>query len=229
MLDNYLGLKESIEKEIGFALTFEGIHKWIAFIHSKQNDILPVPNRYFGVYEDGTLKVRGIEARRHDTPVFFCKFQQEVLETMSKGNNIKEVKALLPKVVDIYHKYVQLLKENKVPIDELAFTKRLSKDSNKYQNRNTIESNALTKLNNEGKFLKAGETVQYIITDYYQTKSKNNRAIPIELLNERTSYDVKRYIELLTEACNSVTEPFGSKLQVSPIPVSSLHSQSEKI
>jgi DNA polymerase elongation subunit (family B) len=223
MLDDYLELKKSIEKETGFALTFEGIHKWIAFIHSKQNNILPVPNRYFGVYEDGTLKVRGIEARRHDTPVFFCKFQQEILEIMSEGNNIKEVKALLPKVKDIYHKYVQLLKENKVTVDELAFTKRLSKDSNKYQNRNTIESNALTKLNNEGKFLKAGETVQYIITDYYQTKSKNNRAIPIELINERTSYDVKRYIELLTEACNSVIEPFGLKLT---IPVSSLQSYS---
>ena len=56
MLDNYLELKESIEKETGFALTFEGVHKWIAFVHSKQNNILPVPNRYFGVYEDGTLK-----------------------------------------------------------------------------------------------------------------------------------------------------------------------------
>jgi DNA polymerase elongation subunit (family B) len=94
MLEDCLELKESIEKETGFALSFEGILKWIAFIHFKQNDILPVPNRYFGVYENGTLKIRGIEARRHDTPVFFCKFQQEVLEIMSKGNNINEVKAL---------------------------------------------------------------------------------------------------------------------------------------
>jgi DNA polymerase elongation subunit (family B) len=82
--------------------------------------------------------------------------------------------------------------------------KRLSKDSNNYQKRNTIESNALEKLNNQGKFLKAGETLQYVITDYYQTRSKNSRAIPIEMINERTSYDVKRYIELLTEACNSL-------------------------
>ena len=223
MLDDCLELKESIEKETGFTLTFEGIYKWIAFIHSKQNDILPVPNRYFGVYEDGTLKVRGIEARRHDTPVFFRKFQQEVLELMSKGNNIKEVKSLLPKVKDIYHKYEQLLKENKVPIDELAFTKRLSKDSNNYQKRNTIESNALEKLNNQGKYLKAGETLQYVITDYYQIRSKNIRAIPIELVNEgRTCYDVNRYIELLTETCNSVTEPFG--LEMTLPPVSSLQS-----
>jgi hypothetical protein len=52
--------------------------------------------------------------------VFFCKFQQEI-EIMPEGNNIKEVKSLLPKVIDVYHKYVQLLKENKVPTDELAF------------------------------------------------------------------------------------------------------------
>ena len=62
MPDDCLELKESIEKETGFALTFEGIHKWIALVHSKQNDILPLPNRYFGAYEDGTLKIRGIEA-----------------------------------------------------------------------------------------------------------------------------------------------------------------------
>ena len=145
---------------------------------------------------------------------------------MSKGNNIKGVKALLPKVIDVYHKYVQLLKENKVPLDDLAFTKRLSKDSNKYQNRNTIESNALAKLNNQGKFLKAGETLQYIITDYYQKTRSNNRATPVELINESTCYDVKRYIELLTEACSSTTEPFGLKMTLPPIPISSLQSYS---
>ena len=64
----------------------------------KQNDILPVPNRYFGVYQDGTVKVRGIEARGHDTPVFFRKFQQEALDIMSKGDNVEEVKSLLPKM-----------------------------------------------------------------------------------------------------------------------------------
>ena len=146
------------------------------------------------------------------------------MEIMSKGNNTKEVKALLPKVKDMYM-YVQLLKENKVPLDELAFTKRLSKDSNKYQKRNTL-SNALTKLNSQGKYLKAGEILQFVITDYYQTRSKNNRAIPVELINERTCYDVKRYTELLRETCNSVTESFGLKLMLPSMPVSSLQSYS---
>jgi hypothetical protein len=66
--------------------------------------------------------------------------------------------------------------------------------------------------------------LERLITDYYQTRSKNNRAIPIEMIDERTSYDVKRYIELLTEACNSVTESFGLKLTSPLLLVSSLQS-----
>jgi DNA polymerase, archaea type len=64
----------------------------------------------------------------------------------------------------------------------------------------------------EGKSLRAGEVLQYIITDYYQTRSKNNIAIPVEIINKSTVYDVRRYTELLRQTCNSVTEPFGLKL-----------------
>jgi DNA polymerase elongation subunit (family B) len=71
------------------------------------------------------------------------------------------------------------------------------------------------KLNSEGKFPSPGEFLQYIITYYYQTRSKNSRAIPIEIIDKRTSYsyDIRRYTELLTQTCNSVTEPFGLKLE----------------
>src|SRR5215469_10908705 len=191
--EDYLELKESIQKETGFDISFEGIYKWIVFVSSKikNRHHLPIPNRYFGVFEDGVLKVRGIEERRHDTPPLLSKCQREILEIMATGNNINEVKALMPKVKDTFDKYVRLLKEDNVGLEELIFTKRLSKNSNNYQQRNTIENNALKKLNREGKSL---------------------RAIPVEIIDKRTAYDVKRYTELLRQTCNSVTEPFGLKL-----------------
>ena len=110
-----------------------------------------------------------------------------------------------------------LLKEKRVPVEELVFIKRLSKDSNEYlQNRDTIENSARRLLESEGKYLKAGEILRYVITDYnYRNNrktgsSRNNRAIPAELFDDNTStYDVRRYIELLAKTCNSVTEPFG--------------------
>lgn len=44
--------------------------------------------------------------------------------------------------------------------------------------------------------------------DYYPEKKNNNRSIPIELIDETNTitYDVQRYIELLAQTCNSVTE-----------------------
>jgi DNA polymerase, archaea type len=221
-IQDYLKLKESIEKETGFKISFEGTYKWIAFIHSKANDILPVPNRYFGVFEDGNLKIRGIEARRHDTPIFFSRCQNEILEVMAaRGNTINEVKALMPKVNDIFQKYAALLKEGRVPIEELVFTKRLSKNSSEYQNRDTIENSVLRLLESEGKYLKAGEILKYVITNYYHNRKKrlsnnnnNNRAIPIELFDDKNNTcDVRRYTELLAEVCNSVIEPFGHTLR----------------
>ena len=102
------------------------------------------------------MKIRGIEARRHDTPTLFNRCQNEILEVMAKGNTINEVKALMPTVKDVFQKYVTLLKERrKVPLEELAFTKRLSKNSNEYQkNRDTIENDVMHQLDAEGKYLK---------------------------------------------------------------------------
>jgi DNA polymerase I len=207
----YIKLKELIELQTGFKVSFEGIYKWIVFVHSKIDDTLPVPNRYFGVFEDGSLKIRGIEARRHDTPQLFSKCQNEILEIMANGNTINEVKALMPKVKDIFYNYVHLLYQRRVPFEELVFTKRLSKNSNEYeQNRNTVENNSIQQLlEKEGKSIKAGEILKYVITSDYYRKQSKRRAVPIELINDKTTYNVRRYTELLAEVCNSVTEPFG--------------------
>jgi hypothetical protein len=83
--------------------------------------------------------------------------------------------------------------------------------------RNTVESTAINLLHKEGKSLKAGELLGYVITDFYQ-RSSTTRAVPIELIDMQnsTTYDIRRYIELLAEVCNSVTEPFGDSLQFLP-------------
>ena len=211
----YLKLKESIEQQTGFKISFEGLYKWIVFTSSKQNDTLPVPNRYFGSFENNSLKIRGLEIRRHDTPVFFSKFQNEILEVIARGNSINEVKKLMLEVMNTFQKYAIRLKEGQVPLEELIFTKILSKDFDEYQKgRNTVENSAINLLNSEGKTMKAGELLRYVITDYYQRYSVI-WAIPIELITfdmektKNTTYDLIRYKGLLAETCNSVIEHFG--------------------
>lgn len=210
--EDYEALKQAIENETHFDISLEGVYKWIAFVPSKINDIVGVPNRYFGVFEDEILKLRGIEARRHDTPIFFSNYQQLVLNMIAEADTIYEVKMTLPKIRYMFEKHLTFLKERKVPLNELAFTKRTSKAFDEYKDRNTIEKNALSNLRGEGKSLRAGQILKYIITDYYRKGSKI-RSIPIELATSQTKYDIKRYCEILEQVTNTVTEPFGLSIK----------------
>ncbi len=179
---DYLELKNAVQRETDFEISFEGVYKWIAFVHSKEDAKLPVANRYFGAFDNGSLKIRGIEARRHDTPALFKKFQLEVLNIMASGNTITEVRALMPQVQATFaKKYARLLKDRKVSIDDLISVKNVSKDTDQHSERNTIENAALGRLAQEDKILKAGQTLRCIISDY----GKNiRRATPVELVDE---------------------------------------------
>jgi DNA polymerase-2 len=206
--NDYFKLKETIENITEFDISFEGIYKWIAFLPSEINSHVSVLNRYFGVFEDGTLKSRGIETRRHDTPQFITQCQKEVLKIMSNADSIQDIKqnklSLITKKIDVF---LSLLKERKVLHEDLIVTKILSKDHNQYNDRNTLENSVLKQLELNGEYLKAGQILQYIITDYDGSLLK--RTVPIQLIDYRINYDRKRYSKLLIDTCNTVLKPFG--------------------
>jgi hypothetical protein len=44
----------------GYISNLEGIYHWIIFLPSKVHSDRPVPNRYFGIFQDGSLKDKGV-------------------------------------------------------------------------------------------------------------------------------------------------------------------------
>jgi DNA polymerase elongation subunit (family B) len=204
--EDYERLRREIEAETKFAISFEGIYKWIAFLPSKVEAGVPVLNQYFGTYADGKLKVRGIEARRHDTPPFFSKCQLEVLELLARAGTVEEARAMVDDCVGVFLRHTRSLLEHRAPIEGLVFTRNLSKKPGEYANR-SLTSVVADQLVREGAELHAGEAVQYIITDY-RSRSPGRRAAALELVDEKTVYDARRYVELLAEACSTVLKPF---------------------
>jgi DNA polymerase-2 len=205
----YENLRRDIEKETGFSISFEGVYKWIVFDSSKTNSMLPALNRYFGAFMDGTIKMRGIETRRHDTPPIFVKFQEELLQTMATLDNINEIHNSVHRLEDIYHRYRNKITSGNVAFADLIFTKRISKNSNDYVDRNTIENCVLKILTNNGKTLRAGEEIKYVITDYY-SKNHLERALPVDLVTDRQiiKYDVHRYCDLIHDIYGSIIKNF---------------------
>jgi DNA polymerase elongation subunit (family B) len=204
--DEYLQLKSEMEEKTGFPMSFEGIYKWVTFLPSKVDSNLPVLNRYFGAYEDGRLKVRGIEARRHDTPLAFTKCQLQILRILAKADSIDEAKSRVPECIHIFLEHANALECHETPVTELAFTTNLSKGPNEYTSM-TVQRSAVNRLVGEGAQLHAGEGIRYVITDYDGRDSR--RATPLSMLGDEKSYDAKRYIKLLADTCASVLEPFN--------------------
>lgn len=204
--EDFERLRREIEAETRFAISFEGVYKWIVFLPSKVDAGVPVLNQYFGVYRDGRLKVRGIEARRHDTPAFFAKCQLEILEALARAGGVEEARGMVDGCVGVFLAHARELLEHRAPIGGLVFTRNLSKKPGEYANR-SLTSSVADQLVREGVELHAGEAVQYVITDY-RSKSPGRRAVAFELADERTVYDAERYVELLAETCSTVLRPF---------------------
>ena len=203
---DYRGLRAKIESETGFATSFEGVYKWVVFLSSKVEPGVPVLNRYFGVYRDGALKVRGIEARRHDTPLELARCQMEILRALAEADSASEARAKVPLCVEIFLRHARALERREVPAPELAFSTNLSKSPDEYTAM-TVRRAALKQLVREGASLHAGEGIRYVITDYEGKDSK--RSTPLDMVEDGSKYDSGRYIELLAEACSSVLEPFS--------------------
>jgi DNA polymerase elongation subunit (family B) len=128
-VDDYKALSDEISKQTGIHMSLEGIYKWVLFPESRMDPAIPTANRYIGAYTNGEVKVRGLEVRRHDTPKFVRKMQEEVIELMSKASGIEELKSFVPAIMDVARSHLERLRAGRVSSYELIIRRTISKDA----------------------------------------------------------------------------------------------------
>jgi DNA polymerase elongation subunit (family B) len=197
-------LKARVQQRFKIPLKCEGLYRWIVFLPSVSNVMAPVPNRYYGVFENGQIKVRGIELRRGDSPKIVKDLQTDVMAHMSAARTQADFMAMIPQTMDILRSYLVRLKAGDVPHADLAVCRRISRS--KYLGNNpqkvVVESLARSGLN-----VHPGESVRYVIRD---SKSQNpaHRYVPLgQPLDGRI--DVEKYTELMAKSLESLFLPFG--------------------
>ena len=191
-------LRLAIEREAGCPMSLDGVYKWLRFCPSRRDKLSGIPGRYFGCFESGELKLRGIASRRHDTPLLLKNLQGDLLERLAAVKNLSECRALLPELNEIVEDYRYRLREGGVKASELAITFNLSKDPSDYK-ADTVQTLAAKQLLASGVPLHPGETVRYVITSA-KDKVKEWRSKPLSLMEGALEYDSERYLELLERA-----------------------------
>jgi DNA polymerase elongation subunit (family B) len=204
---DYAELCGAVSRETGLSLNVEGVYRWIVFLPSKTHAGVPVLNRYYGVFDSGKIKVRGIEARRSDTPKFINDAQMDMIQALAKAHNSQEFIERIPEALKILKNYAKRLIEGRVPATELLIAKRLSKHPSSYTH-GVLNSIAAKQLIREGVEISAGQTIQYLITRY-KGKSTLGRVQPAQLLGKNIRYDSQKYLELLFSSAANILDPFG--------------------
>jgi DNA polymerase-2 len=199
---DYPSLLEEIRAHTGLQIGLEGVYRWLAFLPSRVEPRVAVANRYFGAFEDGTLKVRGIEARRRDTPPFIKQTQLEMLNILALGQDAAGFRAAVPQAVAYARERLQLLRAGQVPSRELVVTHRLSRQPEEYVVR-TAAARVARQLTRIGVTLSPGERLPFLFVPGPE------KVHAWELIEGEVPYDREVYTKLLLRAVESVLIPVG--------------------
>jgi DNA polymerase-2 len=195
---DYEALNTEIAARTQLPLAIEAIYRYVVFLPSRQFEDVPVPNRFFAVAEDGTLKVRGLELRRHDTPPLVARMQQEVLEILAEAHDFPAYLAKLEEAREILRRCEESLADGSVEIKDLILSKRLTREPREYQKANQTAI-AAQQLFGSGVRLRPGQTIEYIITDS-DNRVPNDRVRAYALWDGWFGYDRRKYTEMLHDA-----------------------------
>jgi len=195
---DYEALNAEIETRTQLPLAIEAIYRYVVFLPSRQFADVPVPNRFFAVAEDGALKVRGLELRRHDTPPLVARMQQEALEILAEAHDFPGYLAKLEEAREILRRCEESVADGSVAIEDLIISKRLTREPREYSKANQTAIVA-QQLFGSGVRLRPGQTVEYIITDS-DNRVPNDRVRAYALWDGWFGYDRRKYTELLHDA-----------------------------
>jgi DNA polymerase I len=185
-------LKQSVENEIGIHTEIEHFN-WIVF--QPMNDGFGAYNRYFGRLSDGSVKVRGIAARRHDTPEFIRSMQSRMLDVMAGAASIAELEDKKEEIRNIFRRTVTCLPS--ADPKAMVINRRISRLS--YAHR-CIEGAAVHAYRKHGVEISPGMKIRYIVTDArrYQAEPEWNAA----------AFDLPYYRNLLEKAWEEIAFAF---------------------
>jgi DNA polymerase elongation subunit (family B) len=209
--EDYIKLSQEIAKQVDLPLDFSGLYKWIVFLPSKTHPNVPVLNRYYGAKSDGTVKARGLEVRRRDTPKFVCDAQMEMIKTLSSADDSKQFVEKIPNALEVVKEYRKNLLNGEVPIWDLIVTKRLSKELEDYTQK-VSQMIAGEQLRKEGFEVSAGKSVKFVFTSAKHKKYKR-RVKAKELIENGTNPDVRKYLLLLYSSASNILSPFGYSME----------------
>ncbi len=199
---DFEALLAGITERTGLPISLDGVYRWVVFLPSRVNEQVPVPNRYFGVFQDGSIKVRGIEARRRDTAPFIGETQMGLLEILAQAVDADHLKDVLPKADAFVHRQLEALQAGRIPAEKLLVAQKLSRELGEYSAPSPA-ARAVLQMKAVGKTVRPGQRVRFLFT----LGEPGVHAWDVPAQPDLRCIDLKRYRTLFERAVQTVLDP----------------------
>jgi DNA polymerase-2 len=199
---DFEALLAEVTERTGLPISMDGVYRWVVFLPSKVDQRVPVANRYFGVFQSGEIKVRGIEARRRDTAPFISETQMAIMEILARAEDADGLKDVLPKAQAFVQKQMSALRMMKVPVEKLLVSQKLSRELGEYSTPSPA-ARAVRQLEATGKVVRPGQRVRFLFT----LGKPGVSAWDVPEQPDTRCIDIARYRTLLQRAVDTVLAP----------------------
>lgn len=213
-VQDFQPLLNEVLRRTGLPIALDGIYRWICFLPSRQDQRLPVANRFFGVFQSGEVKCRGIELRRHDTPLFIAEMQQGMLDILSHCPCATHLPDYIPRLEAWVGKWRHELKNGHIPLEKMLVRQTLSRAVAEYRVPSPAAI-AAKQLEKGEKFLRPGQTVSFL----YTLGEPGVSAWDLEVAVNPKTLDISYYSFLLQRAAETITQGISERRKADLLPL----------
>lgn len=187
-----------VAKNLQVDIEVDKKYKWVAFSGRKKN--------YIGVLEDSTIDAKGIVGKKRNTPEFIKGFVMQVIDLLSKANDIHQLDLAIEELKNITYNYYDKLKNKNVSLDELVFKVALTKPLSSYTKNTPQHVKAARQLQKIGRSVGMGDIISYV-------KTRGGDGVKAVQLARIDEIDSEKYIEHLRTALEQILEALGTSFE----------------
>ncbi|WP_276815029.1 DNA-directed DNA polymerase I [Desulfurococcus amylolyticus] len=189
-------LQKWILENLGLEIELDKEFTYVVFTGLKKN--------YLGRMKDGGIEIKGLVAKKRNTPEFLKELFKEMLEKMKAIETPENFVVFVDWLREMLKEYYDGLKRKEIPLDHLAIRVALTKPPSSYNKTKPPHVKAAQQLIDYGISVQEGDIITYV-----KVKSRDDyKAIQLTRLHE---VDPEKYIELLKSGLEQLLSALSIK------------------
>ncbi|MFQ6074019.1 MAG: DNA polymerase domain-containing protein, partial [Candidatus Bathyarchaeia archaeon] len=179
--------------------------------------VLPKAKKaYFGIFEDGTVDLKGLTAIKSNSPNFIQNVFQNCVKELSHVKSAQEYELAKARIVKVVQRAIRDLRNGKVELKDLVYSVRLYHDPVEKLRSKVLPQpyQCVAQLVASGKVVKRRDIVSFIKVKPFDFKGRRFTVKPAERVRSVSEINVEDYVHNLTTALNQTFEPMNIRFEI---------------